>query len=181
MGRFQMTPTETIFEHWNSKKQRGNKWKSHRLLLPHIRKAIQDAIRIYSVDIIKEAIDNYAKVLLGREFKPFYAWTLHQFLTRHKPAERKELQLYRWIDFYEEEYYSDKYKKWKQQQRKIERENQDLQNQPKDRSVEELQKARAKRLREYSTEKLQRIKTCGWNKDDPAIDKILAERAVSNG
>lgn len=158
-----MTPTDTIYNHWNSKKQHGSKWKSHRLLLPHVQTAIQQAIRKYSVEIIKEAIDNYAKVLLGREFTWSHAWTLYEFLTRHKPAERKELQLYRWIDFYEEEYYSDKYKKYQQQEHKKERKRQDDRDE----------------LYGKPTERLQEMRKDRWHTHlYPVIDEILAERAL---
>lgn len=156
-----MTNTEIILEHWNSKKQRGSKWKSHRTLTCHVREAIQKAIRRYSVEIIKDAIDNYAKVLLGREFTWSYAWTLYQFLTRHKLVERKELQLIRWIDFYEEDYYSEKYKKYRQQEHKKERKRQD--------DRDELYKK--------PTERLQEMRKDRWQTHlYPVIDEILAER-----
>jgi hypothetical protein len=60
----------------------------------------------YDVETLKEAIDNYAKVLLSRDYKWTYAWTLLQFLTRHHPARRKEEQLSRWLpgEFHEDDY-----------------------------------------------------------------------------
>lgn len=108
-----MTDTEQVYNHWNSKKVRGNKWKSHNELTYETKQAIQSVLRKYSLENIISAIDNYAKVLLGREFKWSYAWTLYQYLTRHNPNQRQELQLYRWLpsNFYEEDYYSEKYRK----------------------------------------------------------------------
>ncbi len=108
----------SIFSHWNSyRAMRG--WKSHTKLTPEIKKAIRDRLKEYSVDDIKGAIDNYAKVLLSKEYKWSYAWTLYQFLTRHSPQNRKELQLYRWLpnSFYETDYLTDNARRQRQEAR----------------------------------------------------------------
>ena len=91
------TVVQDIFDHWNSKKQKGNKWKSHTDLSPEIIDAIWLRLKDYSVPDLQKAIDNYATVLLGRAYKWSYAWTLYQFLTRCNPNQRDELQLYRWL------------------------------------------------------------------------------------
>jgi len=158
-----LTPTETIFEHWNSKKVRGNKWKGHKVLLPHMKTAIQKALKQYGLEILKQAVDNYAKVLLGREYKWSYAWTLFEFFTRHKPEQRQELQLYRWIDFYEEDYYSEGHIKKQQHKREIERAKKDLYD----------------HYNEFPTERLEKMKQDRYYKAYfNVIDKIIAERTI---
>jgi hypothetical protein len=101
-----------IFDHWNFYKgrQKGNgkgKWKSHDEMTHEIKQAIEDRLKQYTPEQLNRAIDNYAKVLLSKDFAWSYAWTLRQFLTRHqKPPNQTELQLYRWLDsgFAEDDY-----------------------------------------------------------------------------
>ena len=89
------TVVQGIFLHWNSKKRK--KWKSHTTLSHEIVVAIKLRLKDYSAADLKQAIDNYATVLLGRAYKWSYAWTLYQFLTRCNPNQKTELQLYRWL------------------------------------------------------------------------------------
>jgi hypothetical protein len=84
-----------IFSHWNSKKQRS--WKSHRELTPEISEAIEERLKKYSPEQLVEAIDNYARVLLSPEFVWSRDWPLRLFLTRSRPDQRGELQLYRFL------------------------------------------------------------------------------------
>jgi hypothetical protein len=84
-----------IFSHWNSKKQKG--WKSHRELTPEISEAIEERLKKYSPEQLVEAIDNYARVLLSPEFVWSRDWPLRLFLTRSRPDQRGELQLYRFL------------------------------------------------------------------------------------
>ncbi len=172
-----MTPTEKVIEIWNSKKQRGNAWKSHRELTYETRQAIQSTLRKYRLGQITEAIDNYAKVLLGKEYKWSYAWSLYQFLTRHKPDQRQELQLYRWLpsNFYEEDYYSELYKKHlrSKYRQKREEEEAEIRQEVESLSPEEY-------YRTLSTEKLIKARNSRFGKrDHPIIDRIIAERELS--
>jgi len=98
---------EIVFDHWNSKKRKG--WKSHVELSSEIVDAVRLRLKGYSVADIKAAIDNYALVLLDSRYKWSYAWTLYQFLTRHNPSQRQELQLYRWLpnNFHSDDYLKD--------------------------------------------------------------------------
>jgi len=89
------TVVQGVFLHWNSKKRK--KWKSHTTLSHEIVVAIKLRLKDYSAADLKQAIDNYATVLLGRAYKWSYAWTLYQFLTRCNPNQKTELQLYRWL------------------------------------------------------------------------------------
>jgi uncharacterized protein YdaU (DUF1376 family) len=99
-------PQKAIFDHWNSYKGRGN-WKSHNELRYEIKQAITERLKQYTVEQLTRAIDNYAKVLLSKDYGWTYPWTLRQFLTRHQKApNQSELQLYRWLDsgFAEDDY-----------------------------------------------------------------------------
>lgn len=95
-----------IFDHWNSRKGMGN-WKSHNKLSIPTRQAILKRLNEgYEIDDLCKAIDNYAQVLLGRDYKWTYAWTLLQFLTRTQKDNRKIEQLWRWLpgEFHEDDY-----------------------------------------------------------------------------
>jgi len=94
-----------IFEKWNSYRGKGN-WKSHREITYEIKQAIDEQLKHYSEQQICEAIDNYAMVLLGREFQWTYAWTLYQFLTRSRKDNQQEKQLWQFLanNFSEDDY-----------------------------------------------------------------------------
>jgi len=99
------------FSHWNSFKGKKKTptcgaWKSHKDLTPEIKSAIRTRLKEYPIDEITAAVSNYAKVLLGREYTWTHAWTLQQFLTRHKPDQRDELQFWRFHpnNFVEDDY-----------------------------------------------------------------------------
>jgi hypothetical protein len=88
-----------LFDHWNSFKEKGNKWKSHKEMTYEIESAIRDQLKHYTFEQLKGAIDNYACVLLDKDYNWSYAWTLRQFLTRkQKPPNEQDLQLYRFLD-----------------------------------------------------------------------------------
>ncbi len=85
-----------IFDFWNSFKGQKN-WKSHREVAPEIDQAIQQRLKQYTPEQLREAIRNYADVLLSNHFVWSKNWTLREFLTRHRPDDRNELQLYRFL------------------------------------------------------------------------------------
>jgi len=86
-----------IFEHWNLYKGQGN-WKSHREITPEIEEAINERLKKYSIEKLKTAITNYADILLSPQFVWSKNWTLREFLTRHRPDDRNELQIYRFLE-----------------------------------------------------------------------------------
>jgi len=87
-----------IFNHWNSYRGKGN-WKSHHEMTFEIKSAIRDQLKHYTLEQLKKAIDNYAKVLFSKDYQWSYAWTLRQFLTRHQKApNQQDLQLYRFLE-----------------------------------------------------------------------------------
>lgn len=98
-----------LFNHWNSFKGQKN-WKHHPKISYEIESAIREQLKHYSVEQLKKAIDNYAKVLSGKDYTWSYAWTFRQFLTRkQKPPNQHDLQLYRWLEsgFQEDDYLKD--------------------------------------------------------------------------
>jgi len=86
-----------IYNHWNSKT--GKPWHKHRSKepSPEIRQAIRARLKTYSVDVLKSAIDNYHQVLTDKKSFWTMKWNLRNFLMIHKPNERTELQLWRWL------------------------------------------------------------------------------------
>ena len=95
---------QTVFDHWNSYKGMG-KWKSSPNILPYHKEVIRFWLRKgYSVEQMSDAINNYAKVLLGRDYKWSRAWTLREFLTRTRPHDRSEKQFIVFLDFCEDDY-----------------------------------------------------------------------------
>lgn len=96
--------TTVVFEKWNSYKCK--KWKFHPKLSYEIKQAITEQLKHYSADDLCGAVENYAKILLGSDFKWSYAWTLQQFLTRTSPTNRKEQQLWRFLpnNYHDEDY-----------------------------------------------------------------------------
>jgi len=97
---------QQVFDNWNkfagqSVQKRNSqgkilvtvRWKAHRLLTKDKRQAIMAALKDYAIEEICGAIDNFAKILLGREYFWTYPWALHEFLTRgverHKGAARQ--------------------------------------------------------------------------------------------
>jgi len=91
------TEKDKLFLKWNSYKGKGN-WRSHNEITPEISDAIQTMLKSYTVEQITGAIENYATVLLNPDYVWSYAWTLYQFLTRHRPDNRAELQFYRFLN-----------------------------------------------------------------------------------
>ncbi len=98
-----------IFNHWNTHKGKSISklkdgklvkitWHSHKpkpdgTVSEDIKQAINKALKNYSKDNICGAIDNYAKVLFGRDFFWTHSWSLAVFLTvgeeNHRQAPRK--------------------------------------------------------------------------------------------
>ncbi|MCI5750732.1 MAG: helix-turn-helix domain-containing protein [Clostridium perfringens] len=68
----------SIFEHWNLKKI-----VKHKELNPAIEKAISKSLEIYSIDEIKQGIDNYNEILKSSYVFNHY-WSLNEFLTRER-------------------------------------------------------------------------------------------------
>lgn len=93
--------TQEVFQKWNSYKGCGYgkvKWKSHRVLSLPCQQAIRKRLRQgYSVETLQKAIDNYAKVLLNRDYAWTYAWSLLHFLVRGRKGRPGEEQLSRWL------------------------------------------------------------------------------------
>ena len=69
--------TSLVFEHWNSKSI-----IRHRRLTDKFRRSIKAALKSYTLDEIKTAIDNYERVPSGPEFYWTHKWTLKEFLDR---------------------------------------------------------------------------------------------------
>lgn len=67
----------TIFEYWNSKGI-----IKHKELKEDTKKAIKKAIKNYSIDEIKQAIDTYSEILKS-EYYFNYKWNLKDFLNRN--------------------------------------------------------------------------------------------------
>ncbi len=73
-------------------------WHGHRKLDTAIRQSIKTRmIEGYTADELCGAIDNYAAVLLNKDCKWSYVWTLPFFLTRHLPDDKKILQIWRFL------------------------------------------------------------------------------------
>jgi len=121
-GRQKITPEiQQVFDTWNQHAGKSvNKpngrgttdriaWKAHKKLGKEKVAAIRQALKDYSVDEIVGAIDNFAAVLLGREYFWSYPWTLDQFLTRgrerHKGAERQ------WWQFLPDNFDAERYRR----------------------------------------------------------------------
>ncbi|EOU1504283.1 helix-turn-helix domain-containing protein [Clostridium perfringens] len=68
----------SIFEHWNLKEI-----VKHKELNPAIEKAISKSLEIYSIDEIKQGIDNYNEILKSSYVFNHY-WSLNEFLTRER-------------------------------------------------------------------------------------------------
>lgn len=66
-----------IFSYWNKKDI-----VKHRKLTSKRKTKIRSALRDYSPDEIKKAIDNYAKVFKGDDYWWTHKWTLENFLSR---------------------------------------------------------------------------------------------------
>jgi len=85
-----------IFDHWNSHSKKP--WKNHQELTPETESAIRQRLEDgYTPEQLCAAIDNYASVLIDPNYIWSYAWTLYQFFTRHKPNQRDELQVWRFL------------------------------------------------------------------------------------
>lgn len=68
---------ETIYSHWNSKKI-----IVHKKMTSEIVKAIDKALKNYSVNEIVQAINNYSQVINDNNYFFNYKWSLKNFLTR---------------------------------------------------------------------------------------------------
>lgn len=66
-----------IYDYWNSKGI-----IRHRKLTNRMKTKIQSTLKDYSLDEIKEIIDNYAEILLNDKYWFNYKWTLEDFLQR---------------------------------------------------------------------------------------------------
>lgn len=83
---------EVIYQIWNTYKKEGA-WQSHRKLTPDMVGAIEDNLKMYTLEDICTAIDNYAKVLQGDKYFWNYVWPLSSFLSvkdeKNKDAYKK--------------------------------------------------------------------------------------------
>ena len=87
-----------IFNFWNEKEI-----IVHRSLTTKIEKAIDKALKEYTVEEIKQAIDNYNTVIKDNEYFFDYKWTLIEFLTRAKEG-IKQISMFledgsQWINY----------------------------------------------------------------------------------
>ena len=117
-----MDPVQDIYEHWMKYKVHGNKWKGC-VLTYFIRNAINARLKDVdgNVGLAKQAIDNYAKVLLNPDYSWGHAWTLYEFMTRSRPTARGELQFYRFLELSPEEHLTKRAKERKVEAVKHER------------------------------------------------------------
>jgi hypothetical protein len=117
---------QEIFDCWNSfagrRKERHSdkKWKGHNKISPEIESACKQVLKLYSVDEICQAIKNYAETLLSGNTTWTYAWNLWQFLGRHNPKYRNELQLWRFLpnNYTIEDYLMDEFKQKRAEQQR---------------------------------------------------------------
>ena len=74
---------QAVLDTWNAQKAKG-RWKTHRSLLPDIKKAIRFNIKEgWTLEDMCESIENYGTVLTGKQYKwDWDKWTLAQYLTR---------------------------------------------------------------------------------------------------
>lgn len=80
----------TIFEFWVAKGI-----KKHRSLNNDIKKAIDKALKEYSVEEIKEAIDNYSTMYHDKEYTwCSYQWGLNEFLLRSDKDRIRQLPMF---------------------------------------------------------------------------------------
>lgn len=110
-GKKEIEPIAAIFAKWQLYKGQGS-WKSHKSLSYDIKIAITEQLKHYSVDDLCVAIDNYARILLNKDFKWSYAWHLRHFLTR-KNRDTGEQQLWRFLssNYQDDDYLTDIAKK----------------------------------------------------------------------
>ena len=88
---------QKILDCWNSHKKLKSGWKTHRALLPDITEAIQLHLKKWTVEQICSAINNFAKVVHGREYRWNYrGWGLFEFLTRRTEDDKN---FFKWCRF----------------------------------------------------------------------------------
>jgi len=85
-----------IFQFWNSKRI-----ITHRNF-EKMARHINAALKLYSLEEIKTAIENYATVLFGVQYYWTHKWTLDQFLSRKNGLDRFLLE-----NFHAEDYLKD--------------------------------------------------------------------------
>jgi hypothetical protein len=85
-----------ILDTWNFYRGRGN-WHACNKVTADVKSACTSRLREFGVDIVCEAINNYAMILLDKKYVWSYAWSLAMFLTRHRPDDRGILQMTRFI------------------------------------------------------------------------------------
>lgn len=66
-----------IYEYWNSKKI-----ITHRKLTKKMETKIKSILKDYSIEEIKEAIDNYAEIVLDDKYWFTHRWTIEEFIQR---------------------------------------------------------------------------------------------------
>ncbi len=107
--------TQYIYSCWNAKKAKG--WRSHtKLNIPTTEALVFRLKQGYTVEALCKAINNYAMVLLGKDYTWDCVWTLREFLVRKTP-DRSEYQLCRWL---EGEFDEEKYRTPESRRRRIE-------------------------------------------------------------
>ena len=97
---------QTVFDKWNDLKVRGNAWRGCALdsngKIPYeVRRAIRGALDHYPLLDVCRAIENYALVLFGRDYKWTYAWKIGVFFTvkyeKRRDGEKKWWQFLRYM------------------------------------------------------------------------------------
>ena len=90
-----------VIKHWNSKS--GKRWhcvrenESSYSYKRTCKEIVTWKKRGLSYEELCKAIDNYAGILLSYDYKWTYSWSLLQFLTRHRPDDRNNFQLERFL------------------------------------------------------------------------------------
>ena len=116
---------QAVFAFWNSKKTKG--WKGHGFLNKPANDAITQRLREgYQVEGLCKAIDNYALILLSKDYAWTYAWSLSKFFSVHIIKGGK-WEGYQFTRFIEGEFYEDDYLTYTAKQKKIETERRKVQ------------------------------------------------------
>ncbi len=117
---------QEILDHWNTQKFREQPnskttWHIRREVKYDLELAVTTALKHFTVDDIKGAIDNYALVILGQDyFYDYDKWTIDIFLTRKEKDDRNMFRWWRWLPgrFEEEDFLRDSVVKQRVQARR---------------------------------------------------------------
>ena len=88
-----LDPIQAVFDHWNSL----DGLPHVRVVEYHHRQYVKDWLKHYSVEKICQGLDNYHKVLMGRDYFWTYSWNLWELLTRRKTDGSKTPQFLQFL------------------------------------------------------------------------------------